>query len=259
MTLQFLRGAMQAPKGHVILFARSTHNPRVVYCTYCVVPPIPLSLAKYLPSFLAAQLPPEDLQEATSMNVVPIPPMLEEGKSLEHLESLAEHRDDDLCEIGSINPQDEAARMQRVVDACQEYGQLYFTYASTFEHTPGITAGKEEFVPLDDLDAEDLFIETMSDRQRLTELGKLIGMARYALDGRDQQQLAETSDKMQRIARHLADKYKIQDLIAAAADSSTRGSRLAQLYLERGFKLLDEEYAEIPRIEREIRELRDQH
>ncbi|MGB8344531.1 MAG: hypothetical protein WCD86_06585, partial [Ktedonobacteraceae bacterium] len=106
---------------------------------------------------------------------------------------------------------------------------------------------------------EDLFIETMSDRQRLTELGKLIGMARYALDGRDQQQLAETSDKMQRIARHLADKYKIQDLIAAAADSSKRGSRLAQLYLERGFKLLDEEYAEIPRIEREIRELRDQH
>jgi hypothetical protein len=48
-------------------------------------------------------------------------------------------------------------------------------------------------------------------------------------------------------------------LIAAAADSSKRGSRLAQLYLERGFKLLDEEYAEIPRIEREIRELRDQH
>lgn len=257
MTLQFLHGTAQAPKGHAILFARSTHNPRVIYCTYCVVPPIPLSLAKYLPSFLAAQLPPEDLREATSMNVVPIPPMLEEGKSLEHLESLAEHRDDDLCEIGSINPQDETARMQRVVDACQEYGQLYFNYASNFEQMPAISA-EEEFVPLDDLDAEDLFIETMSDRQRLTELGKLIGMARYALDGRDEQQLAETRSKMQRISGHLADKYKSQELIAAAADASPRGSRLAQLYLERGFKLLDEEYAEIPRIEREIRELRDQ-
>jgi hypothetical protein len=259
MTLQFLHGTMQAPKGHAILFARSTSNPRVIYCTYCVVPPIPLSLAKYLPSFLAAQLPPEDLREATSMNVVPIPPMLEEGQSLEHLESLAQHRDDDLCDVGSINPADEAARMQRVVDACQEYGQLYFSYASTFAQTPGIAASEEEFVPLDDLDAEDLFIETMSDRQRLTELGKLVGMAQYALNGRDEQQLTETRSKMQRIAGHLAEKYKTQELIATATDASPRGSRLAQLYLERGFKLLDEEYAEIPRIEREIRELREQH
>jgi len=259
MMLQFLRGNAQAPKGHAILFARSTQNPRVVYCTYCIVPPIPLSLAKYLPSFLAAQLPPEDLQDATSMNVVPIPPMLEEGKSLEHLETLAEHRDDDLCEIGSINPQDEAARMQRVVDACQEYGQMYFTYASTFAETSGISAAETDFVPLDDLDAEDLFIETMSDRQRLAELGKLIGGARYALDGHDEHELDETRRKMQRIARSLADKYKSQDLIDAAVDASARGSRLAQLYLERGFKLLDEQYAEIPHIEQEIRELRDQH
>ncbi len=258
MAIQFKYGDSQAPKGHAILFARSTLNPQMIFSTYCVVPPIPLSLAKYLPSFLAAQLPPEDIQEASSMNVVPIPPMLEEGKSLDDLEMLAERRSDDLCDVGSINPLDEGARMQRVVEACQEYGQLYFGYASTFEQLPGAAPIEEnEVVPLDDLDAEDLLIQTMSDRQRLTELGKMIGMARYALGGHDAHLLDETKLKMQRIARPLAEKYRSQDLIATAVDDSERGSKLAELYLERGFKLLDEEYADIPRIEQEIRTIRD--
>ena len=60
---------------------------------------------------------------------------------------------------------------------------------------------------------------------------------------------------MQRIGARLADKYRSFELINAAIDASERGARLAELYLERGFKLLDEEYADIPGIERAIREL----
>ena len=41
----------------------------------------------------------------------------------------------------------------------------------------------------------------------------------------------------------------------AAMVACERGASLAELYLERCFKLLDEEYADIPRIERAIREL----
>jgi hypothetical protein len=63
---------------------------------------------------------------------------------------------------------------------------------------------------------------------------------------------------MQRIARPLAEKYRSSELLAAAADPSERGAKLAQLYLERAFKLLDEEYAEIPRIEKAIRETQQQ-
>ncbi len=72
MSIQFLRGDPQAPKGHAIFIARSTANPRTVLATYCIVPPMPLSLAKYLPSFLASQLPPEDLQDATNVPVMPL-------------------------------------------------------------------------------------------------------------------------------------------------------------------------------------------
>ena len=257
MDMRFLRGDPQAPKGHAIFIARSTSDPRVVFCTYCIVPPTPLSLTKYLPSFLAAQLPAEELREANNVNVMPIPPMLEEGSSFEHLQMLAERRDDDLCDLGSISPGDEGARMQRVAEGCQEYGQLYLNYTLTFGEvpTPPISEIGEAGMPLDDLDAEDLLIQTMTERQRLTELGKLIGIARYALEGHDSNLQEETRRKMQRITGGLPDKYRSSELMNAAMDASERGARLAELYLERCFKLLDEEYADIPRIERAIREL----
>jgi hypothetical protein len=89
----------------------------------------------------------------------------------------------------------------------------------------------------------------------LTELGKLIGMARYALEGHDSNLLQQTKRRMQRIAGPLPEKYRSTELLKAAVEPGERGARLAELYLERGFKLLDEEYADIPRIERAIREL----
>src|SRR2546426_3480408 len=256
MTIRFIRGDSQAPKGHAIFYARSATDSRTVLATYCVVPPMPLSLAKYLPSFLASQLSPEDLQEATNVPVMPIPPMLEEGNAFERLQMLAERRDDDLCDIGTVNPKDEGARMQLVAQGCQEYGQFYVNYASSFAQVPSIESAEEEApLALDDLDAEELLLQTMTDRQRLAELGKLVGVARYTLEGHDTTQVQETKLRMRRIAEPLAEKYRTDELIAAAFDSSDRGARIAELYLERAYKLLDEEYSDIPGIERAIREL----
>lgn len=256
MSMHFLRGNAQAPKGHAIFMARSSSDPRTIYCTYCVVPPIPMSLAKYLPPLFAAQIPAEELGESSSMTGMPIPPMLEEARSLEYLEMLAERRDDDLCDIGPVNSRDEGARMQMAALSSQEYGQLYSEYMASVERTASSRSREiPEPMPMDDLDAEELLIQTMSERQKLTELGKLIGMARYALGGRDTTLLQETKSKMQRITRNLAEKYRGQELVASTIDPEDRGAKLAELYLSRAFKLLDEEYAEIPGIERAIREL----
>jgi hypothetical protein len=255
--MQFLRGNPQAPKGHAIFFARSTNNSRTLYCTYCVVPPIPMSLAKYLPPLFAAQLPAEELRDAANVTGMPIPPMLEEGYSLEHLERLAEQRDDDLCDIGTINAKDEGARLQMAALSSQEYGQLYATHMATLSQSQAAAVESDEPTPLDDMDAEDLLISAMSDRQKLAELGKLVGMARYALEGHDTLLLQQTQQRMQRITRHLAEKYRGAELVTAALDSKERGAKLAELYLSRAFKLLDEEYADIPSIERAIRELHE--
>lgn len=217
---------------------------------------MPLSLAKYLPSFLAAQLSPEELQDTTNVPVMPIPPMLEEGSSLEQLQMLADYRDDDLCDLGIINPRDEGARMQLVAQGCQEYGQLYMNQVSTFKQsTPALPTMEDEPIALDDLDADELLVQTMNDRQRLAELTKLIGVVRYALDGKDSHLVQETQQRMQRIARQMPEKYRTSELITAATSQQASGARLAELYIERGYKLLDEEYADIPNIERAIRDL----
>jgi hypothetical protein len=146
--------------------------------------------------------------------------------------------------------------MQLVAQGCQEYGQLYMNHASTFRSAaPALPALEDEPIPLDDLDTEELLIQTMTDRQRLAELSKLVGVVRYALDGNDTHLLQETRQRMQRIAHRLPEKYRGSELITAATDHKTRSARLAELYIERGYKLLDEEYADIPGIERSIREL----
>ncbi len=262
MTMHFLRGNSQAPRGHAIFIARSSSDPRTVYCTYCIVPPIPMSLAKYLPPMFASQISPEDLGEAGSgTKGMPIPPMLEEGKTMAQLEMLAERRDDDLCDIGTVSGQDQGMRLQMAAMSSEEYGQLYEKYISSFgslsTSSPFEISGNDEPKPLDDVDADELLLQTMSDRQKLAELGKLIGMARYAVEGHDNAELKETQRRMQRIADLLAEKYRGTQLVAAAVDPKPQGAELAGLYLSRAYKLLDEEYAEIPNIERSIRDLQE--
>jgi hypothetical protein len=97
----------------------------------------------------------------------------------------------------------------------------------------------------------------MPDRQKLAEIGKLVGTARYALDGHDANLLQDTKRRMQRIAANLADKYRGNEIVAAAIDPKQASARLAELYMSRAYKLLDEEYADIPDIERAIRELKE--
>jgi hypothetical protein len=258
MGINFLRGNPQAPKGHAIFIARSSNDPRTIFCTYCLVPPIPMSLTKYLPPLFAAQIPAEELRDAANVAGMPIPPMLEEATSMEYLEMLAEHRDDDLCDIGTVSSRDEMSRMQMAALSSQEYAQMYADYISALSPASSSSATAIDApVSLDDLDAEELLLQTMSDRQKLAEMGKLVGVARYALDGHDTSQIKDTRKRMERIARMLAEKYRATEIVAAAVNPDARGARLAELYLSRAFKLLDEEYAEIPGIERAIRELQE--
>ena len=258
MQLRFLQGDAQAPKGHAILFARNSANTQRVLAVYCIVLPIRFSIGKFIPPILAAQMPPEGLREAAGLNYVPIPPMLEETDSLEQLERLARLRGDDLCEIGvSVRSDDETTRFTLPAEAGEAYASLYMTYANASLGQPELEASSERIseVPLDDLDVESLLSSALSDRDRLNEVAKLIGTARYALEGKDARGMREIEQKLRRAAAPLPEKYKTGELIKAALEPDDRGLKLAKLYLERANKLLDEQYAEIPGIERDIREL----
>jgi hypothetical protein len=108
---------------------------------------------------------------------------------------------------------------------------------------------------LNDLDTEELLAETMSERQKLAEIGKLVGMARYALDGHDDALLQDTKQRMKHLIRRLPEKYRGAELVAAATGNHQHSAKLADLYLSRAYKLLDEEYAAIPPLDRAIRDL----
>jgi len=214
-----------------------------------------MSLAKYLPPLFAAQIPSEDLQGAANIAGMPIPPMLEEGMSPEQLEILAERRDDDLCDIGTVSSE-EMERMQLASLISQEYAQLYAVYISQASQAPLPSHVQiQEPTHLDDLDAEELLVETMPERQKLAELGKLVGMARYALDGHDDALLQDTKRRMERMVRRLPEKYRGAELVTAATGNRPHSARLTELYLSRAYKLLDEEYAAIPALDRAIRDL----
>jgi hypothetical protein len=60
---------------------------------------------------------------------------------------------------------------------------------------------------------------------------------------------------MDRVARHLGDKYRLPELIQAARSTDPRGGQLAQLYVERCYKLADEDYAALADLDRRIDEL----
>ena len=259
MAIQFLRGNSQTPKGHAIFIAHGRQGfAQTVYSTYCLVPPIPMSIAKYLPPLFAAQIPSEELQGANNIAGMPIPPMLEEGMNLDQLRNLAERRDDDLCDLGSVSSE-EVERMQMATLNCQEYAQMYASFIAQAGSLPASSSATSASTSseVEDVDAEDLFVQTMNDRQKLAEVGKLVGMARYALDGNDKTLLQDTKRRIERITRYLPEKYRGTDLAAAATSSGTQNARLAELYLSRAYKLLDEEYAEIPGIESEIRKLKE--
>ena len=251
--LRFELGDPQAPRGHALLYARVSGSDRIV-ATYCVVLPISFSIGKYLPPKFAGQIPLDALNEGVSaVSAMPIPPMFEDVESFEVVRQLAEKRADDLCDMGTLVVSDDNARLQFAAEGSAEYGELYGAYQSRW---PAVASSSRD-VPLDDLDVSDVLASMLPERDRLGELAKLISQARYALELGDRHALDKVAADMRRLARPLPDKYRAEQLIEAALRPDAVGPKLAGLYLQRAYKILDEDYMSIPPIDAEIRAVAD--
>ena len=251
--LRFELGDAQAPRGHALLYARVSGGDRIV-ATYCVVLPIQFSIAKYLPPMFTGQAPLDALNEGVSpVNAMPIPPMFEDVSSLDMLRQLAEKRADDLCDMGTLALSDDNARLQFAAEGSAEYGEMYSSYQARW---PAVASAQEE-TPLDDLDVDDVLASMLPERDRLGEIAKLISQARYALELGDSRALDRVTEDMRRLARPLPEKYHANQLIEAALGADPLGPKLAGLYLQRAYKILDEDYMSIPPIDAEIRALRE--
>ncbi len=254
MQLRFELGDAATPRGHAVLYARAGGGAGAYLATYCVVLPIAFSMAKYLPPMLSGQIPAEALS-GEGLSVVPIPPMLEDVGDLDELRTTAERRGDDLCDLGTLLLSDDSQRLLYATQASQEYGMLYARYRERWPRLPAPRTPQPQGATLDEIDVDEVMTAILPERARLSEMARLISQARYAIEVGDRQSLEAASRELRRLARSLAAKYRADRLVAAALRTDALGPRLAELYLQRGFKLADEDYASIPPLDQQIRAL----
>jgi hypothetical protein len=95
----------------------------------------------------------------------------------------------------------------------------------------------------------------MSQGDRLAEMGRLLGRLRFAQEGNDAAAIADVVAEMTALGRHLPEEYGISSLVAAANDATPNGVQLAQLYLDRCYRLSSGDTEQVRRIDEAIKNL----
>ncbi|GAC1507884.1 MAG: hypothetical protein NVS2B16_03830 [Chloroflexota bacterium] len=239
MNLVFERGDRGRPVGHALLYFRSDDG--IILATYVNVPPIKFDISKFVPGFLAGAMQGMDLQLGGEIMAQPIPPVAEEVPSHEFLIALAARREDDLVYAGGVVRGDVMRLMAETSEAAQEYGQLYGALSS------------EEIAPSaapPNVETETARFADMTESERLHELTSITGRLRDSLSaGRPDPSLEQ---ELKRLVEFLPAKYRPHAVARAALMPGDMGQRLAALYIERSYKLLNEDYLDLERIDREI-------
>ena len=140
-------------------------------------------------------------------------------------------------------------------DIGAQYAEKCSAYLESAPDAPEI-AGPEPAARQSDVDVDELLLQVMPDREKVGRLARLTGTLRYAVDGGDTRLIDETVADMQRVARRLPDKYRPAELIEAARSSEANAAQLAELFVERCYRLVDEDYAALADIDRRIEALR---
>src|SRR5713226_4026794 len=174
--LTFRAGDPDRPRGHALVFFRDGESADQVWATYLVVAPIKMDLGKYIPAAFASQLAGQ--LSAAGPSAYPLPPVPEKFEGgLTALERLAELRNDDLLDGGTLRMNDPLYALQPVADIGTQYAELcarYFAAQSLDEPVPErVTSGSSS------LDVDDLLLQVMPDRDKVSRLARLAGTLRY--------------------------------------------------------------------------------
>ena len=251
--LTFRAGDPDRPRGHALVFFRDGESADQVWATYLVVAPIKMDLGKYIPAAFASQLAGQ--LAAAGPSAYPLPPVPERFEGgLDALERLAELRNDDLIDGGTLRMSDPLYALQPVADIGAQYAERCVSYVASHPLDEPVTEALATGAGA--MDVDDLLLQVMPDRDKVARLARLTGTLRYAVEGGDARQANETVGDMERVARHLTDKYRPDELIAAARSAEPRSAELAELFLERCYRLLDEDYTALVDLDRKIEELK---
>ena len=243
MDLIFDQGNQAQPRGHAILYYGSGNE---ILATYMVILPLKVDFAKYIPPVLASQVKAQGLEEFSAFAIPPVP---EATESYQFLEELARLRGDDLVFGGQLPSNDFLEAAQRVNDAVQSYTKLCQQWTES-QHATG-TPAQEPSGP----SVDEVLFSMMGEKDKLGELAKLVGKLQFAVEVKDARLMEEAEKEISTLARYLPEEYHVHRIIESAERSTGNGPRLAQLYLERCYKLADQDSAGLQRVEQTIREL----
>ncbi len=254
MMLSFERGDPSRPRGHVLVYFRATNDPSHVLASYVVVPPITMDFARYIPPMFAAQfggiIP-------SGPAAFPLPPFPERVESLEWVQEAANVRGDDLIDGGSVDASDIQRLLTLMTEIASEYASLYEKRSVSAPEPDSDRDREGEPRSLPPVDVDELLMSLMSDREKVEKLARMTGTVRYAVEGGDADLLDETVGEMERVGRQLGERYRVAELVAAARDPEQHAGRLAEVLLQRCFRLAAEEYDALAALDREIDALRD--
>ena len=245
MSFTFERGDPQAPTGHALVYYRSSDVPTHLLITYIVVLPVAVDVSKYMPPFLAPQMGTLTSTELSCFAFPPVPELVEGEVSPMRL---AETRNDDLIFGGTVSPSDVMGLLAQVNDVVQSYAEAYTAHlGAVAPNAPG------ESPP--ELVVSEVLYGFMDQQEKLSELTRLVGKLRFAAEAQDASLIQEVEEEIRALGRYLPADYRADRILEVAGQTSEVGARLAQLYVERCYKLAREEYLELKALDQEIEAL----
>ena len=243
MSLTFERGNPQEPKGHALVYFRA--GSERVLALYVIVLPVSMDISKYIPPLLAPQFGGISPQE---MSAVALPPVPEEVGSYEELMKLAEMRSDDLILGGTLLPTAEPTSLMEAANSVvQEYAQLWADYLA---RNPVVEEEREEEGAVG---VSEVLYSLMGGRDKLAEMSKLVAKLRFAVEGQDSAAINEAEEEIRILSRYVPDNYLVSQLLDVARQPQPIGGDLAQLYLERCYRLSDGDEESVRKLEEQIK------
>ena len=254
MDLTFEKGTKEEPKGHAFLYFRNSTNYDEIWATYLIMLPINVDVTKYVPPFLMNQMGDIGPKDLSAFAFPPAPELLE---SFAYLEDLAEAREDDIIFGGSINPTDVASTMMLVSDTVQRYAEVYTKLASSMSAGAAGQVGEASDEPGEALGVgfgvNEVLYGLMTENDRLNELTKLVGQLRFAVEGSEESMAREAEVDISLLSEHLPEDHRTATLVAIIKGESENGEELANLYLQRCFHVVHQEYVELGQVDDRIR------
>ena len=249
--LNFERGSADRPRGHAFLYFRDASNPDSLRASYLIVLPIAMDLSKYIPpAFSGGMGGGAAAGDAASIQVLPWPPIPEAVPSQPYLVSLAEAREDDLLYAGTADFSRPDVLLPRTAEAAQRYLEQY--QLNLVIAAEPASAGAE---PTPELDVDEVLYGLMSERDRLSELVKRTGQLRDAVEANDRREVESLLADLKGLTKYFPPKYRLDEYLSVAAKPGPAGRRLTELYVDRCYRVLNEDYEGLRSLDEQIAEV----